>query len=358
MLHAGTARSTAATAQYVRKLGRPAWLTGHCSPNNTFGLTLYPRYSSVAIALQDLVTTGRLQPDQSQTLAAEVLSALQTSIRQKFDSQQQSTPQRTSDVEAQRLSQTPPDPAPATNPSGAYLWGTVGSGKTMLLELFCSSFADTDWQQQGICRLHFHEFMLKVHSQLHKLQESVPRITGHSQFGLPVYRQEHYLHLVKNPTLLCATIATAYIRNLLRTLCMNFKPEPGLFGNAFSCCNRYAPLQGHPVDIVAQSIAKSATVLCLDELHVADVAEALILGQVKPTRFCHYTNIPWQIILSQGLYSYQAEQCCAAIHESAATRQLCGVHLQQEAIRPLQRWPQQALLSALHQASTEATGSC
>ena len=47
------------------------------------------------------------------------------------------------------------------------------------------------------------------------------------------------------------------------------------------CGCRYAPLHGHPVDLVAQSIAKDTKVLCLDELHVTDVADALILGQVK-----------------------------------------------------------------------------
>ena len=47
------------------------------------------------------------------------------------------------------------------------------------------------------------------------------------------------------------------------------------------CECRYAPLHGHPVDLVAHSIAKDTKVLCLDEMHVTDVADALILGQVK-----------------------------------------------------------------------------
>lgn len=45
---------------------------------------------------------------------------------------------------------------------------------------------------------------------------------------------------------------------------------------------RYAPLPGHPVDLVAQSVARDTKVLCLDELHITDVADALILGQVTP----------------------------------------------------------------------------
>lgn len=44
---------------------------------------------------------------------------------------------------------------------------------------------------------------------------------------------------------------------------------------------RYAPLHGHPVDLVAEDIARDTKVLCLDELHVTDVADALILGQAS-----------------------------------------------------------------------------
>lgn len=47
------------------------------------------------------------------------------------------------------------------------------------------------------------------------------------------------------------------------------------------CECRYAPVHGQPVNLVAQSIAKDTKVLCLDEMHVTDVADALILGQVN-----------------------------------------------------------------------------
>ncbi|MCV6587473.1 MAG: cell division protein ZapE [Marinobacterium sp.] len=45
--------------------------------------------------------------------------------------------------------------------NGLYLWGPVGRGKTMLMDLFCQSLPT------GIAlRLHFHRFMRKVHQQL------------------------------------------------------------------------------------------------------------------------------------------------------------------------------------------------
>ena len=154
-------------------------------------------YSTVSVSLQDLVTTGRLKSDGSQLVAAKVLSAFQDAIRhskQEF-SQPLDLPIHEAQVKNQfQAAQEPAaqagqQPAVLPYPRGVYLWGTIGSGKTMLLDLFCSSFSDADRQQFGLSRLHFHEFMLKFHSKLHSLQQSLPRIRGTSQFGLPVYRQ-------------------------------------------------------------------------------------------------------------------------------------------------------------------------
>lgn len=155
----------------------------HANPQRNF----VQNYNSVAIALQDLVTTGRLKPDASQSFAARVLNALQSSIKQCEPDKhhaESGTP-----LDSREGNHNQQQPVGLTYPRGAYLWGTIGSGKTMLLDLFCSSFSDADQQQFGLSRLHFHEFMLKIHSRLHSLQESLPRIQGRSQFGLPVYRQ-------------------------------------------------------------------------------------------------------------------------------------------------------------------------
>lgn len=99
---------------------------------------------------------------------------------------------------------------------GAYLWGPVGSGKTLLMDMFlrtlpavpapsslpsgqCSSSngSSTGSKQHPhgaqelqlrAHRVHYHEFMLAVHEQLHQLQQSLPRIVTLSRSGLPVYR--------------------------------------------------------------------------------------------------------------------------------------------------------------------------
>ena len=150
--------------------------------------------STVAAALQDLVQTGRLRADDTQDFAAQVLGAVQTRVqqetRQQFDQATQSANTGTSNLGAQKAKPNSDHPKQQTwpMPRGAYLWGTIGSGKTMLLDLFCTTFSNDDRTDLGLCRLHFHEFMLSVHRRLHFLQQSVPRIQGKSQFGLPVYR--------------------------------------------------------------------------------------------------------------------------------------------------------------------------
>jgi len=93
-----------------------------------------------------LVDAGELRPDPAQAAAALRLAALATEL--------EATPKRGS-VLWRALGRLP-DP-----PRGVYLWGGVGRGKSMLMDLF---FSCLDIRRKR--RVHFHEFMIEVHQRL------------------------------------------------------------------------------------------------------------------------------------------------------------------------------------------------
>ncbi|KAJ8751625.1 hypothetical protein K2173_025780 [Erythroxylum novogranatense] len=57
-------------------------------------------------------------------------------------------------------------PKAPPSPKGLYIWGNVGSGKTMLMDMFYGATEDVVRHRK---RLHFHEAMLSINEHMHKL---------------------------------------------------------------------------------------------------------------------------------------------------------------------------------------------
>lgn len=101
---------------------------------------------SVIKRYERLIADGELRADPEQRAAALRLTDLQAALEE--------VPPRGSLL--WRLGRAKPLP-----PKGVYMWGGVGRGKSMLMDLFYSVL-NIDRKR----RVHFHEFMAEVHARL------------------------------------------------------------------------------------------------------------------------------------------------------------------------------------------------
>jgi len=102
----------------------------------------------VRSAYDQLLSAGELKPDPAQARAVAALGRLAASL---------SPP---GGLLARILGST------HNGPAGVYLWGGVGRGKSMLMDL---AFAHIDAQPKR--RVHFHAFMLETHTRLRRARE-------------------------------------------------------------------------------------------------------------------------------------------------------------------------------------------
>ena len=95
-----------------------------------------------------LVSAGELRPDADQRAAAVRLQAMQDAL--------EAVPPRGSLLWRLMAREPKPDPV-----RGLYMFGGVGRGKSMLMDLFYES---VDIHRK--VRVHFHEFMQDIHARL------------------------------------------------------------------------------------------------------------------------------------------------------------------------------------------------
>jgi cell division protein ZapE len=157
---------------------------------------------SVATRYAGNLAAGRIERDDAQLAVVEKLSQLEARISEHrparnssplgwlFANREQAQPQI----------------------KGLYIYGEVGRGKTMLMDLF---FESSPVMRKR--RAHFHEFMLDVHERIYLVRQKM-------KFG------EH--------------------------------------------------ADEDPITMVADELAAEAWLLCFDEFHVTDIADAMILGRL------------------------------------------------------------------------------
>lgn len=146
------------------------------------------------------VEDGTLRPDPAQALAAEKLNSLHHALQSYQPKSGRKGWMERFGLSGQYGAVEPP--------LGLYLYGGVGVGKSMLMELLADSLPERSQ------RVHFHEFMRDIHGEVHRLRQL-----------------------------------------------------PGAD-------------EGDPIPGIADGIADSITLLCLDEMEVRDIADAMIVARV------------------------------------------------------------------------------
>lgn len=152
----------------------------------------------IPAAYRALLDSGRLLPDAAQEQAVERLAALQGQWAQPA-------------ARKPLLGRLRGGGRPVAVPQGVYLWGDVGRGKSLLMDLLHDTTAIRPKR-----RVHYHAFMIDVHARIHRWRSG----------------------------------------------------------------NKADAARKDPIPPLAAALVGEASLLCLDEMQVTDIADAMILGRL------------------------------------------------------------------------------
>jgi cell division protein ZapE len=163
--------------------------------------------TSLRTAYRALLAQGEIRPDIAQAAAVDALARLEAELDSAGEPSFSLFGRKPKSLR------------------GVYLWGPVGRGKSMLMDLFFDSAPIARKR-----RIHFHAFMAEVHADIDAWRK-----------GDPAERKA-----------------------------------------------RFGQHRGDdPIAPTAERISSQARLLCFDELQVTDIADAMILGRLFEALFAH-----------------------------------------------------------------------